>query len=104
MTPRSPSARGAEVERLDALSALTARLGRCTDLDALLTVALDSLHELFGFDHSMLLMLDETGTSLYTIGSHGYESAGIGSRPSEPPAQQCSCVLGGRLNGRPPRR
>ena len=79
MTPRSPSARGAEVERLDALSGLTVRLGRCADLDALLTMALDSLHELLGFDHSMLLMLDETGTSLYTIASHGYEPAGIGS-------------------------
>jgi hypothetical protein len=27
----------------------------------------------------MFLMLDETGTSLYTIASHGYERAGIGS-------------------------
>jgi hypothetical protein len=71
--------RRTEVARLEALAALTARLGRSADLDELLTVSLEALDELFGFDHSMLLMLDETGTSLYTIASRGYDRAGIGS-------------------------
>ena len=66
-------------QRLAALSTLTERLGRCGDLDEVLTASLDALAGLFGFDHSLLLMLDETGTSLFTIASRGYDEAGIGS-------------------------
>jgi adenylate cyclase len=69
-------------QSLATLAVLTEQLGRCGDLDEVLTVALDGLAGLFGFDHSMLLMLDETGTSLYTIASRGYERAGIGSEIS----------------------
>src|SRR5688572_2961734 len=61
------------------LSVLTDRLGRCHDLDELITVALDGLSTLFGFDHSLLMMLDETGDRLFTIASRGYDRAGIGS-------------------------
>lgn len=64
---------------LRSLALLTERLGACSDLDDLLTVALDSLPELFGLDHNMLLLLDETGTTLFTIASVGYERTGIGS-------------------------
>jgi adenylate cyclase len=66
-------------EALGALSTLIDDLGRCTDLDAVLTTSLDALAGLFGYDHSLLLMLDETGTALYTIASRGYEQGGIGS-------------------------
>lgn len=62
-----------------ALGELSTRLSRCADLDALVTVALDGLASLFGYEHSLLLLLDETGKRLYTIASHGYESAGVGS-------------------------
>lgn len=79
MNPGAGTARPTEDQGLEGLCSLTARLGRCGDLDELLTVSLDSLHDLFGFEHSMLLMLDEPGTSLYTIASRGYEPAGIGS-------------------------
>jgi adenylate cyclase len=64
---------------LAALADLMERLGRCGDLDKVLTTSLESLDSLFGFRYSMLLMLDETGSWLYTIASHGYERAGIGS-------------------------
>ena len=64
---------------LAALAGLTDRLGRCLDLDQVLTAALDSLAESFGFEHSMLLLLDETGGTLFTIASRGYERPGIGS-------------------------
>ena len=64
---------------LAALAELADRLGRGEDLDHVLTVALDSLDDLFGFGHSMLLLSDETGSLLFTIASRGYEHAGIGS-------------------------
>jgi hypothetical protein len=64
---------------LAALADLMERLGRCSDLDEVLTTSLESLDSLFGFRYSMFLMLDETGSSLYTIASYGYDRAGIGS-------------------------
>jgi adenylate cyclase len=69
--------RAAEV--LAALADLMERLGRCGDLDEVLTTSLESLDSLFRFRYSMFLMLDETGSSLYTIASYGYERGGIGS-------------------------
>jgi adenylate cyclase len=61
------------------LAELSARLSRCPDLDTLVGAALDGLGELFGYEHSLLLLLDEDGKRLYTIASHGYAVAGIGS-------------------------
>jgi hypothetical protein len=64
---------------LASLADLIERLGRCGDLDEVLTTSLESLDSRLGFRYSMFLMLDETGSSLYTIASHGYDRAGIGS-------------------------
>jgi len=66
-------------ETLAALADLMERLARCADLDEVLTTSLESLDSLFHFRYSMFMMLDETGSSLYTIASHGYDQAGIGS-------------------------
>jgi len=61
------------------LAELSARLSRCPDLDTVVGAALDGLAALFGYEHSLLLLLDENGQRLYTIASHGYAVAGIGS-------------------------
>jgi adenylate cyclase len=61
------------------LAELSGRLARCPDLDTLVGAALTGLSELFGYEHSLLMLLDETGERLYTIASHGYETEGIGS-------------------------
>lgn len=66
-------------DRLRLVADLSARVGRCDDLDHVITACLSGLDELFGFTHSMLLVLDETGDRLVTVASHGYEEAGIGS-------------------------
>lgn len=73
-TPIQPVVRG-----FVPLATLVERLGRCADLNELLTACLDALDDLFDFDHSMFLLLDETGSSLYTLASHGYEREGVGS-------------------------
>jgi len=74
---------GAGIER-DAplavrLAELGTRLSRCPDLDTVVSAALRSLAELFGYEYTLLLLLDEEGARLFTIASHGYERAGIGS-------------------------
>jgi adenylate cyclase len=61
------------------LAELSARLGRCPDLDTLVAATVDGLAELFDYRHSLLLLLDEEGSRLYTIASRGYETEGIGS-------------------------
>ena len=44
-----------------------------------MSTALAGLADLFGYEHSLLLLLDEDGERLYTIASHGYPTEGIGS-------------------------
>lgn len=80
-----PSALGGPDRREDetpgpaGLAELTARLSRCGDLDTLVSVTVDGLAELLGFEHTLLLLLDESGKSLFTIASHGYPAEGVGS-------------------------
>jgi hypothetical protein len=62
-----------------ALGELCGRLSRCSDLDTFVEVLLAGLDELLGYEHSMLLLVDEAGERLFTIGSHGYAEQGVGS-------------------------
>jgi predicted pyridoxine 5'-phosphate oxidase superfamily flavin-nucleotide-binding protein len=61
------------------LGELTARLSRCTDLDAIVSTTVNGIAELLDVGHSILLLLDEQGQRLYTIASHGYPAEGVGS-------------------------
>lgn len=55
------------------------RIAAATDLDALLDESLAALEEAFGFDHSMILLLDRRADRLFTVASRGYPSSGAGS-------------------------
>ena len=66
-------------ERVRQLARLSERLARSPDLDTLVGTTLAGLAELFGYEHSLLLLLDERGEQLFTIASHGYPSEGVGS-------------------------
>jgi hypothetical protein len=70
---------GPDDQRVLRLAQLSARLARCPDLDSLVESALAALDELFGYRHSLLLLVDEAGDRLYTIASHGYDAEGVGS-------------------------
>ena len=61
------------------LAQLSACLARCPDLDSLVDSTLTALDEAFGYSHSLLLLVDESGERLYTIASRGYEAEGVGS-------------------------
>lgn len=54
-------------------------LGSATDLSDLADRALSALTLGFGIHHALLLMLDETGDTLYTLASLGYSDSGIGA-------------------------
>ena len=61
------------------LAELSSRMSRCADLDTLVTTTVDGLAELLGYPNSVLLLLDEKRSSLFTIASRGYEVEGVGS-------------------------
>ena len=77
--PRGAGRRTDEAELVTRLAELGLRLGRGSDLDGLVDTATRGLCEVLGYDHAVLLLLDERGERLYTIASHGYEAEGVGS-------------------------
>jgi len=64
---------------LGALRAIGERLAPASDLATLLDETLSGLGSLFDIHHAMLLMADEAGERLYTVGTRGYEASGVGS-------------------------
>ncbi|HKU37298.1 MAG TPA: GAF domain-containing protein [Polyangiales bacterium] len=64
---------------LRGLQLVSQRLCRAARLEDLLTTLLATLEEAFGFEHSMVLLLDESGQRLYTVASRGYGDEGVGS-------------------------
>jgi adenylate cyclase len=64
---------------LAAVAAVTARVARSSDLDTVVSTAVSALHDLLGYEHSSISLLDEEQGHLYTIASHGYPTEGIGS-------------------------
>jgi adenylate cyclase len=94
----------AEVHGPAPLGELCARLSRCGDLDTLVRVTVDGLADLLGYDHSQLLLLDEDGSRLFTIASHGYPEAGIGAEVAMDEgivgraASQCAPIMLGNLS------
>jgi hypothetical protein len=64
---------------IKALHAMSERLSRAGTLDDLLASLLAALREELGFEHSMVLLRDEEGSSLYAVSSLGYGDGGIGA-------------------------
>lgn len=64
---------------LEFLRLLSERIHRADLLGDLLETTLRLLDDLFGFRHSMILLVDERNTKLFTIASRGYPENGVGS-------------------------
>jgi adenylate cyclase len=64
---------------LAALRSCSERLCACSDLDTLVHETLTCLEAKFDIHHTMILMLDGSGTRLYTLASRGYAQSGVGS-------------------------
>jgi adenylate cyclase len=67
------------VDYLPQIEEFAARLAACNGLESVINVSLDALSELFGYDHSFLMVPDEDGKRLFTLGSRGFGESGIGS-------------------------
>ncbi len=80
--PIVPAAQATADTATDALAqvgAFTEHLSASTDLDSLLTTALEQLARIFGYAHSFIMVRDERAARLYTLASHGFVASGVGS-------------------------
>lgn len=64
---------------LAALRSCCDRLAACCELEGLVSELFAGLECRFDIHHGMVLMLDGSGTRLYTVASRGYERSGVGS-------------------------
>jgi predicted pyridoxine 5'-phosphate oxidase superfamily flavin-nucleotide-binding protein len=64
---------------LAGLSALAGYIARASDLDVLIETALEGLDRLLGYRHTLLLLVDEGRTRLYTIASRGFDTQSLGA-------------------------
>lgn len=71
--------RRSAADQLGQLGELVRRLSRCADLDTMVGAAVRGLDELLGYERSLVMLLDETGSRLFTIASHGFPAQGVGS-------------------------
>ena len=68
-----------KADYLPQIEEFTARLAACNGLESVINTSLDALSALFGYDHSFLMVPDEDGNRLFTLGSCGFGESGIGS-------------------------
>jgi adenylate cyclase len=80
--PAAPTAAGRAPNlpfTMRALQELSDRIHRAPTLDCLLDSILEALEHLFGFTHSMILLVSDVPDRLETIASRGYSEGGAGS-------------------------
>lgn len=76
---RTLSAPAKPLNQLAALRRSSEALAQCSDVGALVDVALDSLVNEFAVEHAMFLAHDQRGQRLFLVGSRGYAATGVGS-------------------------
>jgi adenylate cyclase len=80
--PGQPLPQPAQRSLLASLRRSAERLRPDTDLESLLSDALNCLESEFGIGHAMALLYDQPGERLYTVASRGYDASGVGSEIS----------------------
>lgn len=66
-------------DEMNILTRVALQLGGTLDLGPLLDIILASMDEVFGFQHSMVLLFDATTEVLVVAASRGYEATGVGA-------------------------
>jgi adenylate cyclase len=76
-------ASGPRVERgarpLSSLGVFVRRLAATRDLAEATRVGLESLDDLFGYRHAMVLLTDEASQRLFVVAAHGYDGGRVGA-------------------------
>lgn len=58
---------------------ISSEINSTMDMDEIASALLTSMDEIFGFEHSMILLLEESGDTLRVVATHGYGEQGTGS-------------------------
>lgn len=93
VTGCTPTARGVSTEApvastggvagpLLGLEVFGRRMAACRSLDEATRVGLESLEDLFDIRHSMLLLTDAAGETLFVVATNGYRPSGVGAEVS----------------------
>ncbi len=61
------------------LQHVSQRISRARDLEELFAFTMEALEEALGFENTMILLPDESGSRLYAIAGRGYGEAGVGA-------------------------
>lgn len=69
------STEGTAATEVDVLKKISSEINSTLDLEDLFETVLRTMDELFGFDHSLILLLDDTRESLEVVASRGYENS-----------------------------
>jgi len=65
-------------EEVCILRGVSSRLNATLNLERIYDIVLHTMHDVFGFGHALILLLDETGTSLSVVASRGYTDPALG--------------------------
>ena len=66
-------------KEIDIIGKVASKINKTLDIDAIANTMLESMHEYFDFEHSMILLVDQNESSLRVIATYGYNDQGIGA-------------------------
>ena len=68
-----------KTKEIEIIEQASAKINATLDLEIIADAMLISMDEFFGFQHSMILMLEDNGETLSVLATHGYGNKGIGA-------------------------
>ena len=66
-------------KEIDIIGKVASKINKTLDIDAIANTMLESMHEYFDFEHSMILLVDQNESSLRVVATYGYNDQGIGA-------------------------
>lgn len=69
-----------KTKEVEIIQAIASEVNSTLNLAQILDTILSSMRDEFGFEHSMVLLLDESGEKLRVVASRGYRESGIGAQ------------------------
>ncbi len=67
-------------EEVRVLRQMSSEVNATLNLDEIYEAVLGTMYDLFGFHHSLILLLDDSGETLRVVGSRGYEGPAVGAK------------------------
>ena len=67
-------------EEVQVLRQMSSEVNATLDLDEIYAAVLGTMYDLFGFHHSLILLLDASGETLSVVASRGYKDPAVGAK------------------------